>query len=207
LRSTWGVADNEPLIGMVARFNPGKDHTNLLDALAQLAIRGLAIRCVLVGDGVSYDNASLRSFIESRRLRDQLLLLPPTLNIAEMMAALDIHVLSSSGEAFPNVLAEAMACGTPCVSTDVGDAAHIVGETGWIVPPRNSAALADALENAVQSLPDRQRWLARQGAARQRISQNFSLERMCDSYRRLWSETRNRSDSKSHSPTSPQSWR
>jgi glycosyltransferase involved in cell wall biosynthesis len=102
------------------------------------------------------------------------------------MNTLDVHVLSSSTEAFPNVLAEAMACGTPCVTTDVGDAALIVDDTGWVVEPKNPCALADGLKQALDSMTDRVDWLKRQSRCRERIVNNFSIEQMVKAYRQVW---------------------
>ena len=146
LRTAWGIDDGMPLIGMVARLDPQKDHATLIAALARLAQAGTAFRCVLVGGGVDAGNAALREAIGTAGLHAFVRLLGRRDDIPAVMNALDLHVLSSRGEAFPNVLAEAMACGTPGVTTDVGDAALIVGDTGWVVPPRDTDALARALE-------------------------------------------------------------
>jgi glycosyltransferase involved in cell wall biosynthesis len=107
-------------------------------------------------------------------------------DIPAIMSLLDIHVLSSLGEAFPNVLAEAMACGTPCVTTNVGDAALIVGETGWVVPPQNSAVLASALEQALAAIEQPESWSERCTHAQLRIEENFSIETMVNAYHTAW---------------------
>lgn len=146
LRAQWQVPEGVPLLGMVGRFDPLKDHANLIRALGLLKGRGIDVACVLVGTGVDAGNTALRQQIEDAGLSAQVRLLGRRDDVPAVMNALDLHVLPSAGEAFPNVLAEAMACGTPCVTTDVGDAALIVGDTGWVVPPRNPGALAAALE-------------------------------------------------------------
>lgn len=187
LRREWAVLDDVPLLGMVARFDPQKDHRNLIAALGRLRQAGHVFRAVLIGAGVGPGNAALAQAIRATDLEDEVHVLGPRTDIPAVMNALDVHVLSSAyGEAFPNVLAEAMACGTPCVTTDVGDAAAIVDETGWVVPPRDAAALAGVLARALQAWRDAAGWRARQLACRRRIEQHYSLEAMVHRFHSVW---------------------
>jgi glycosyltransferase involved in cell wall biosynthesis len=185
LRGKWGVPDAMPLFGMVSRYDPQKDHANLIHALARLREMGRTFRCALVGPGMTYENVELVQQIDRAGLAQAIMLMGPRNDIPAVMNALDLHLLSSSAEAFPNVLAEAMACGTPCVSTDVGDAALIVGETGWVAPPRNAEALASMIELALAARAQ-EGWQLRQKAARTRVEENFSLDHMVASYNAVW---------------------
>ncbi len=176
-----------PLIGTVGRFDPQKDHANLLVALSILRDRAVSFRCVLVGTGMDHSNTQIVQWIAQRGLADYLQLLGQRNDIPNIMNSLDLHVLPSAyGEAFPNVVAEAMACGTPCVVTDVGDAAFIVGDTGWVVPPRDARALAEAISAALNNMIDIEQASQRSSRARSRIEENFSIERMVVSYTNLW---------------------
>ena len=99
---------------------------------------------------------------------------------------MDILIQSSSyGEGFPNVVAESMACGTPCVVTDVGDAAFIVGKTGWIVPPNNPNNLAKKIEKALNEI-SKKNWNTRCNKARLRIQKNFNINKMINLYNEVW---------------------
>lgn len=177
-----------PLIGTVGRFDPQKDHANLLDALVMLRDRGVVFQCVLVGTGLDSSNAQIVELIFQRGLADRVQLLGRRNDIPSIMNALDLHVLPSAGEAFPNVVCEAMACGTPCVVTDVGDAAYIVGDTGWVVPPRDASSLAEAIESALRDVMNAEQSSYRSSRARFRIKEYFSIERMVGSYTAEWNE-------------------
>lgn len=187
LRAEWKIDNRMLLFGMVGRFDPQKDHKNLMAALSLLKKQHVAFRCLLVGTEIDTGNQQIATWLDQYALRDEVMLLGPHNDIPAVMNAIDIHVLSSSfGEAFPNVLAEAMACGTPCVSTDVGDAAMIIGNTGWIVPPKSSELLAHSLKLALKEWQDQSAWLKRQQDARQRILDRFSIERMVSAYHMVW---------------------
>jgi glycosyltransferase involved in cell wall biosynthesis len=188
LRRRWLINEGKYLIGMVARDDPQKDHPNLLHALAILKRNGLAFMCVLVGHGMDETNFKILSLIDELKLTDCVILSGRRDDISTVMGALDIHVLSSAGEAFPNVIAEAMACGTPCVSTNVGDVSYIIGENGWLVPAKDSLALANALRDALGQIAHKEEWHTRKIRARSRIANNFTVQNMALLYQRLWSK-------------------
>lgn len=187
MRALWGVPPQAPLIGCVARWDPLKDHANLLEALAVLLRQGQhpSLRCVLVGRGMTPGNAELLTLIASLGLQGRILLAGPSDDVPAVMNSLDVHVLSSCAEGFPNVVAEAMACATPCVVTDVGDAAHIVGDTGVVVPPQQPAALAAGIEQALREVAERGRASVGE-PARQRVLAMFDLGRMVQAYETVW---------------------
>jgi len=185
LRAEWGLADDIPLLGSMARWNPLKDHANLFAALALCVRRHPDLRCVLAGLGMSRDNAPMMALARHYGLLDHLIFLGRRDDVPMLMRALDVHVLSSRAEGFPNVVAEAMASGVACVVTDVGDAALIVGEHGWVVPPHDPVALAGALQQALDALalPDAARRLQ---AARESVAMRYSLQAMSDRYAAIW---------------------
>lgn len=189
VRAELGIADNAFVLGMVARFDAQKDHRNLVQALGLLKRQSVPFTCLLVGVDMDSANADLCGWLDTAGVAGNVKLLGPRSDIPAVMNALDVHVLSSLGEAFPNVLAEAMACGTPCVTTDVGDAAVIVAGHGWVVAPQDADALADGLAQAYSSFASGgAAWQTRQAACRAHILANFELEGMCERYRQVWQQ-------------------
>ena len=174
-------------LGMVARWDPIKDHNNLFKALQKLLLSGEDFQVVLAGTGVHAANPELRAMLVGHGLEERVQTIGAIDSVQNLMRSIDLHILSSKGEAFPNVLAEAMACGTPCVTTAVGDAADIVGDTGWVVPPRDPIALAAAIESALSEW-NTEKWRMRCEAARRRIEDNFSMKRMVEGYNAVWQE-------------------
>ncbi|WP_240474058.1 glycosyltransferase [Salinivibrio socompensis] len=176
------------LLGTIGRFNPQKDHVGLLKSLDLVKRRCSEFSAVLIGKDITSNNLFLMDKIKKIEFEDNISLLGQRTDIATIMNSLDVHILSSSfGEGFPNVVAEAMACGTPCITTDVGDAAIIVGDTGWVVPPKDPQALANAILEAMEEKQNNpQAWQARKQACRERIINNFSIEKMVSSYHQVW---------------------
>ncbi len=170
LRAEWGIADEQVLIGRVGRLAPQKDYPTFLECCAILAAANPALRFVTVGNDRPGQQDALRQQAERLGLGDRLVWAGPRGDMAAVYSALDISVSSSAfGEGTPNVLAESMACGVPCVTTDAGDSALTVGELGKVVPPRDPQALAEAVLAMVANPPD-------PADLRAHIATNFSME-------------------------------
>jgi glycosyltransferase involved in cell wall biosynthesis len=187
VRRELGISEEAPLIGLVGRFNPQKDHRTFVKAAARLHAHLPQVHFLLCGQDVTWDNAPLRRWITAADLPDRCHLLGERDDIPRLTAALDIATTASAyGEGFPNVIGEAMACGVPCVVTDVGDSAHIVGDTGRVVLARDPRALADAWRELVGLGPEDRVQLGL--AARRRVEEHFSLPVIVTRYQRLYEE-------------------
>lgn len=183
IRAEIGIAKDKLLLGCVARYDPQKDHHNLILGYRQVVEKRQDTHLLLIGSRLTEKNTKINGLIADLGLSEQVTLLGSRTDIPALMNGIDIHVLASAfGEAFPNVLSEAMACGTPCVATDVGDSAKIVGQTGAIVPPQNPEALAEAILGVALRLRDSS--IAE--ACRARIVENFSVEQMAANYGDVW---------------------
>ena len=191
IRKEIDVDDNQIVLGMVARFDPYKDHESLFKALYLLSQKQLNLICLLVGTGMEKTNQAVLDMVEKYSVDKIVKLMGPRYDIPYVMGAIDAHVLSSAAESFPNVVAEAMLCGTPCITTDVGDAARIVGDNGWVVPASDPNKMAEAIEKAVSLMRDTDKWNQRKLQCRDRIVNTYSLEKMIDSYVRIWSKAAN----------------
>lgn len=187
LRAELGLAPDTPLIGLVARFHPMKDHAGFLRAAARVTQRHTGAHFVLVGRGVSNDTPALSEQVESLGLTQCVHLLGEREELAYITAAFDIAVNASwRGEGFSNAIGEAMACAVPCVVTDVGDSAWIVESTGRVVPSQDEQAMAHAISDLLDAGPSARSMLGR--AARARVIDMFDLDRVSARYQDLYEE-------------------
>ncbi|MFY8088439.1 MAG: glycosyltransferase, partial [Rubrivivax sp.] len=188
LRAAWGVGDREGEVvyGLLARHHPVKDHAGFLRAARQVLDARPLSRFVLAGTGIHADNPVLARQVAEAGLQGALHLLGERADVPAVLSALDVYVSSSRAEAFSNAVGEAMSCGLPCVVTDVGDSADLVGATGLVVP----AGEPDALAAAMQAAAD---WGAAQRQAcgtraRERIRSRYSLDAVAGRYAALYAE-------------------
>jgi glycosyltransferase involved in cell wall biosynthesis len=186
LRKELQLPESTQLIGMAARFHPQKGHVNFIQAAAQLHAVMPDVHFCLCGRGVTRDNPELMKRITLACLQERFHLLDERSDIASFYAAIDIATSSSRSEAFPLSVGEAMACGTPCVVTDVGDSARIVGDTGSVVPPNDPRALASAWRELIEAGAATRRDLGM--AARSRVRQHFSLNAVVRRYESIYEE-------------------
>jgi glycosyltransferase involved in cell wall biosynthesis len=185
-RRELGLQEDALVIGMAARFHPVKDHHNFIHAAARLHAKIPEVHFVLCGFGVECENTELSKPVAAAGLNSHCHLIGPRQDLPRLFAAMDIFTSPSLSEAFPSVVGEAMACGTPCVVTNVGDSALIVGESGRIVPPGNPGALAEAWRELIEAGRDVRRRLG--VTARLRIQQHFSLPAVVERYQAIYVE-------------------
>lgn len=184
VRRQLEIPEDSLLIGLVARFHPQKDHYNFVQAAGLLHRAMPEVHFLLCGEGITWENPVLGEWIDDAGVESCCHLLGRREDMPRLTAALDVASSSSFGEGFPNVVGEAMACGVPCVVTDVGDCAAIVGDTGIVVPPRDPTSLASAWHKLLSMGREEGR---RSGErARLRVKSKYDLGQITRRYERLY---------------------
>jgi glycosyltransferase involved in cell wall biosynthesis len=175
VRGEWGIDEETITIGLVGRLDPMKDHTTFLQAVKIFDQKECSVRFVCIGEGKEPYKSEIHSLCRRLGLNGSLIWTGARSDMPAVYNSMDIVTSSSSfGEGFTNVIGEAMACGVPCVVTDIGDSAIIVGETGIIVPPEDPQALAEGWRSMLERLNDKSYSIKER--ARARIVSHYNSE-------------------------------
>ena len=172
------------LVGMVARFDSQKDHECFLKAASLIVYDRQDVQFYLCGHRINENNAALAQYVEQYDLLKNVILGDQQFDIPKVLNGLDLLVSSSLGEGWPNVLAEAMACGTPCVATDVGESVDIVGRTGIVVEANNPRLLANGILQMIERVNFQREYLSE--LCRNHIIENFDIEQAGSKFQNVY---------------------
>ncbi|NOS87348.1 MAG: glycosyltransferase [Methylococcaceae bacterium] len=187
VRKELGLPEDALIVGLIGRYDPQKNHSGFLAAASKIQAEFSHVHFVLAGKGVDHTNTALIHAATTAGIAANCHWLGLRTDMPRLMAALDVLASASLyGEAFPNVLGEAMACGVPCAVTDVGDSAYIVGSTGQVAPAGDTAALAAAITAILALSADDRHALGQQ--ARQRVAEHFEIAAVVRQYEDVYKQ-------------------
>ncbi len=185
-RRRFGIAPGTFVVGIVGRYNPIKDYASFFSAAKLMSEKIPSVRFIAVGKGVDESNSEIVAQIDQLGIQEKCVLAGNQNEMHEIYPAMDVLVSSSEAEGFPNVLGEALSCGIPCVATDVGDSARVVGPVGIVVPPKDPAKIADAVDTLYREKDEAR--ATRANASRQHIIENYGLDAIVRQYETLFLE-------------------
>lgn len=184
-RQILGITDHVQVIGIAGRYSVQKNYGRFFKLARRLAAQLKNVHFLAAGKGVSAENPALSPYLSDPILKGRVKLLGEIEDTSDFYPALDVFCLTSDSEGFPNVIGEAMACGVPCVCTDVGDCAHLVGSVGRVVGSSDDDALFDACRDLLQE--DKLGKNLRRSEVRRRIEQHFEIATIAEMYDRVLS--------------------
>jgi len=180
--------DNDTIIlGSIGRYRIQKNHEFLFKILNNLNNKKIKFICFLIGGGLNMNNHKLNSLIHKYKLEKKIMYFDEVDNIEEFMNIIDITLITSDfGEAFPNVLAESMLCGTPCITTNIGDVKNIIQNSGWITKVNDLDDFTNNVLIALNLWKNKNKWNNLQNKCRENIKQRFSINKTLKSFEDLW---------------------
>lgn len=184
VRLEIGVSEAQLIVMVVANVTPYKDYATFVASAKRVSQRCMNAVFVVVGDAKGSYAESIKAQVRLSGMDGKLRFLGARSDVEDLLVAADIYCSSSETEAFSNSIGEAMACGVPCVVTDVGDSAQIVGDTGFVVPSKDVEALAQGLTSVLAMPADARRQLGAE--ARKRVIECFSSQNLVGTYEAIY---------------------
>jgi glycosyltransferase involved in cell wall biosynthesis len=188
LRPKYCEDQNTFLMGVAARWDRVKNHSLLFQVIYELLAYGDQtdnFKLMIFGQDVDSSNFELNELISKYNIQKHVVIVRRNMSVPDFMSMIDVHLLASVSEGFPNVIAEAMLCQTPCISMNVGDVANIIGDFGWVTNENTAYSFHSAILSAWEL--HKAAKLERVGAdARARIIEQFPLKKMTDNFLSAW---------------------
>lgn len=182
-----GLPTDAAIVGRVANFHALKDFPTLIAAFARISQRNARAHLVLVGRGLDSENREFAKLMASLPFPDKVHIMGERSDVASIMPAFDVLLSSSSAEAFPNVIGEAMACAVPTVTTDAGDCKEILGDPTRVVNCRDAEMLADKALHVLSLAPAERAAIGKRDRAR--VIERYSIATVAEEYAALWRRT------------------
>lgn len=190
VRVTLGIADNSVVIGTVGRLHPVKGHSYFLAAAQQVVAQCPEARFLIIGHGPDTIERRLRDQCHQLGLENYVKFIASAEEVVNFLAAMDVFVLASLSESLPISILEAMAMARPVVATRVGGVSEVVApeDTGLLVPPKDTSALAEAIVRLCQHVNIRHQMGS---AGRRRLETEFTANNMIKGVEAVYQEVLN----------------
>ena len=178
---------NNIIFSMIARFDPHKNHNELVKKFETIIKQNNKVILLLVGSNISSKDNFLYQFIQKRKLSKNIILFDHIDNLDNLYSIIDFHILLSFSESFPNVIAETMSRGIPNISSNVGHASNIIDKHGWIIENNDIHNLHLTINEAIKIYKNKDKFQLLRNNCINHIANNYNLKKMILSYNSLWS--------------------
>ncbi len=175
------------LLGFAGRYAKQKNIPSLLVAFSKLIKNRSNIYLLMVGKNIEYSNNELSSLIVNLKIKNKVFLLHEQKKLLEFYNGIDLLVLPSYSESFPNVIAESMLCGTPVLASDAGCSKKIINNFGFTIMNNDHGSILRGLNKSINLFQNKKKkWKLLQTNSRLQIKDNFSIEKMANMYLKKW---------------------
>ena len=181
------IKSSDIILGFAGRYAKQKNITSLLLAFSKIMKNYNNVYLYMVGKDINYQNKELTNYISNLKIKNRVTFLNEQKNLLKFYNGIDMLVLSSHSESFPNVVAEAMLCSTPVLSSNAGCSKKIIKNCGFIMSHNNSQSIIHGLKKSIDVFNNKKKkWKSLKKNSQLRIKKNFSIEKMANTYFQKW---------------------
>ena len=186
-RRKYKLNDNDIILGFAGRYTKEKNIKSLLIAFSKIKKKYDNVYLFLAGKDINNQNTEIQFIRTKYNIDKRIFLLDEQKNLLDFYNGIDLFLLTSHTESFPNVLAESMLCETPVLTSNVGNASNIVGECGFIMDSNSFDSIFFHLNKTIKILVnDKKKWNLLKKKCRLKIKKDYSLEKMSNLYMSNW---------------------